>query len=200
MKDELLWVFLLKSDLTFARERFAFDWCEVACGQSRQARHSTVPLTKKKFKATAIYFWEDATHSTPLRVGDHLSSIQSILAFDRWVNYPQFNNDRGFGRIALLACILGIVLGMHALVGIQLVLLQVGLLPKHLIFGSKNEGCSSSSNEEDLQIMILLQWVLYIIVLCIFHLAEFFTTAAFNPTATSADSFMVCITTSEYDY
>ena len=133
-------------------------------------------------------------------LGDHLSSIQSILAFDRWVNYPQFNNDRGFGRIALLACILGIVLGMHAFVGIQLVLLQVGLLPKHLIFGSKNEGCSSSSNEEDLQIMILLQWVLYIIILCIFHLAEFFTTAAFNPTATSADSFMVWISTSEYDY
>jgi hypothetical protein len=127
-------------------------------------------------------------------LGDQLSSVQSILAFDGWVSYPQFNNDKGYGRIALLACILGIVLGVHVIVGIQLVLLHMGMLPKHLIFGSNNEGwASSSSNENELQIMILLQWVLYIIVLCIFHLAEFFTTAVYNPTATSADSFMVCI-------
>lgn len=131
-------------------------------------------------------------------LGDQLSFIQSILAFDRWVTYPQFNNDKGYGRIALLACLLGIVLGVHVIVGIQLVLLHVGLIPKHLIFGN-NEGWASSSNEDDLQIRILLQWVLYIIVLCIFHLAEFFTTAVFNPTATSADSFMVCISTSSYN-
>jgi hypothetical protein len=97
-----------------------------------------------------------------------------------------------------LACILGIVLGVHVIVGIQLVLLHVGILPKnYLIFGGKSERWASSSNENDLQIMILLQWVLYIIVLCIFHLAEFFTTAVYNPTATSADSFMVCISTNE---
>lgn len=131
-------------------------------------------------------------------LGDQLSSIQSILAFDRWVTYPQFNNDRGYGRIALLACLLGIVLGVHVIVGIQLVLLHVGILPKDLIFGSKNEGWSSS-NEDELQIRILLQWIVYTIVLCIFHLAEFFTTAVFNPTATSADSFMVCISTSSYN-
>jgi hypothetical protein len=131
-------------------------------------------------------------------LGDQLSSVQSILAFDRWASYPQFNNDRGYGRIALLACILGIVLGVHVIVGIQLVLLHVGILPKnYLIFGGKSERWASSSNENDLQIMILLQWVLYIIVLCIFHLAEFFTTAVYNPTATSADSFMVCISTNE---
>jgi hypothetical protein len=134
-------------------------------------------------------------------LGDQLSSVQSTLAFDRWASYPQFNNDRGYGRIALLACILGIVLGVHVIVGIQLVLLHVGILPKnYLIFGGKSERWASSSNENDLQIMILLQWVLYIIVLCIFHLAEFFTTAVYNPTATSADSFMVCISTNEYDY
>jgi hypothetical protein len=132
-------------------------------------------------------------------LGDQLSSIQSILAFDGWASYPQFNNDKGYGRIALLACILGIVLGVHVIVGIQLVLLHVGILPKHLIFDSKSERWASSSYENDLQIMILLQWVLYIIVLCIFHLAEFFTTAVYNPTATSADSFMVCISTNEYD-
>jgi hypothetical protein len=129
-------------------------------------------------------------------LGDQLSSVQSILAFDRWASYPQFNNDRGYGRIALLACILGIVLGVHVIAGIQLVLLHVGILPKDLIFGSKNEGWAST-NENDLQIMILLQWVLYMIILCIFHLAEFFTTAVYNPIATSADSFMVCISTND---
>ncbi|KAL7533225.1 hypothetical protein ACHAWF_004402 [Thalassiosira exigua] len=36
-----------------------------------------------------------------------------------------------------------------------------------------------------------LQWTAYVVALCTFHLGEFFTTAVFNPSVTSADSFMV---------
>lgn len=36
-----------------------------------------------------------------------------------------------------------------------------------------------------------MQWTVYVIALCMFHLGEFFTTAISNPSVTSADSFMV---------
>jgi len=39
--------------------------------------------------------------------------------------------------------------------------------------------------------MMLIQWVLYIMTMCNFHLAEFFVTALYNPTALSTDSFLV---------
>ncbi|KAL7510064.1 hypothetical protein ACHAXN_007002 [Cyclotella atomus] len=35
------------------------------------------------------------------------------------------------------------------------------------------------------------QWTVYVVFLCIFHLGEFFTTAIFNPSMATADSFMV---------
>ena len=113
-------------------------------------------------------------------LGDRLSSVQSILAFERWKGYPQFDNDVGFGRIALLACVLGSILGVHFVLCLQLALVHLGLLPKR-VFGDWSD--------EALQ--MAMQWTVYVIALCAFHLAEFFTTAVFNPSATSADSFMV---------
>ena len=113
-------------------------------------------------------------------LGDRLSSVQSILAFERWKGYPQFDNDVGFGRIALLACVLGSILGVHFVLCLQLALVRLGLLPKR-VFGDWSD--------EALQ--MAMQWTVYVIALCAFHLAEFFTTAVFNPSATSADSFMV---------
>lgn len=62
----------------------------------------------------------------------------------------------------------------------QLALIRLGLLSKE-IFGDWS----------DETIQLAMQWTVYVIVLCTFHLGEFFMTAIFNPTATSADSFMV---------
>lgn len=41
------------------------------------------------------------------------------------------------------------------------------------------------------RVSLLLQWVLFIIALCVFHLAEFFVTALFNPSVVNASSFVV---------
>lgn len=100
---------------------------------------------------------------------------------DNWKNYPQFRDDKGFGRIALLACILSTILGVNIIVCLQLVLINQGILSKD-IFGK-------FWTDETLQ--LAMQWTVYVIVLCAFHLGEFFTTAVCNPSVTSADSFMV---------
>ena len=123
-------------------------------------------------------------HFPPLNVlGRRLSYVQSILAFDRWNDYPQFENDKCNGRVALLACILGTILGVNLMLCFQLTLMNVGILSTD-IFGDW-------LSDEVLQ--LALQWTVYVIMLCTFHLGEFFTTAVFNPSVTSADSFMVRI-------
>lgn len=138
------------------------------------------------FLVVGLYALETAHNHMPhIRllslIGDRLSSVQSILAFERWKGFPQFESDKGFGRVALLACVLGSILGVHVVLCLQLALVHLRLLPK-LIFGDWSD--------ETLQ--MAMQWTVYVIALCAFHLAEFFTTAIFNPSATSADSFMVC--------
>ena len=120
----------------------------------------------------------------PLNVlGRRLSYVQSTLAFERWSDYPQFEHDKCIGRVGLLACTLGTILGVNLMLCFQLVLMNVGVLSKD-IFGNW-------LTDEVLQ--LALQWTVYVIVLCSFHLGEFFTTAVFNPSVTSADSFMVRI-------
>ena len=113
-------------------------------------------------------------------MGDRLAFVQSIIAMERWRGYPQYENDKGLGRVALVASILSLILGMNCVLCLQLVLINIGLLPED-IFGEWS----------DERRQLTLQWAVYVIVLCTFHLGEFFTTSIFNPTVTSADSFMV---------
>lgn len=113
-------------------------------------------------------------------LGNHLSSVQAILAFQRWKGYPQFENDTGFGRIALLACTLAFLLGLHVMLCMQLFMIRLGLLSQDII---------GRWPEEILQ--MAMQWTIYVIALCSFHLGEFFMTALYNPSGASADSFMV---------
>lgn len=113
-------------------------------------------------------------------MGDRLVFVQSILAMERWNGYPQYDNDKGLGRVALMACILSLILGMNLMLCLQLVLINTGRLPKDLI-----------GEWSDERRQMAMQWTVYVIVLCTFHLGEFFTTSIFNPTVTSADSFMV---------
>lgn len=114
-------------------------------------------------------------------LGNRLTSVQSILALERWKGYPQFEDDKGLGRVALLSCILATILGVNIVLCLQLVLIHFGFLSKE-IFGDWSEDT----------LQMALQGTVYAIVLGAFHLGEFFTTAIFNPSVTSADSFMVC--------
>jgi protein-S-isoprenylcysteine O-methyltransferase len=41
------------------------------------------------------------------------------------------------------------------------------------------------------RVQLLWQWCTYAVAVCTFHLSEFFTTAIFNPTAVTANSFLV---------
>ena len=117
------------------------------------------------------------------KLGSRLSSVQSILAMEGWKGYPQFEDDRGLGRVALLACVLSTILGVNLVLCLQLFLIHVDVLPKEMMFGDWSDG----------MLQMAMQWTAYLIVLCTFHLGEFFTTALFNPSVTSADSYMVCL-------
>lgn len=41
------------------------------------------------------------------------------------------------------------------------------------------------------RVQLILQWSLYVVVLCTFHLLEFFATSFYNPYVTSSDSFLI---------
>lgn len=122
-------------------------------------------------------------------LGDRLSFVQSILSLERWTGYPQYEDDKGLGRVALLSCILSLILGINLILCLQLVLINMGMLPKDIV-----------GDWSDERRQMAVQWTVYVIVLCTFHLAEFFTTSIFNPSVTSADSFMVCIIHTEHFY
>ncbi len=116
------------------------------------------------------------------KLGSRLSSVQAVLAMEGWKGYPLFEDDGGLGRVALLACVLSTILGVNLVICLQLILIRVRILPKDT-FGDWSDDI----------IQMAMQWTAYLLVLCTFHLGEFFTTALFNPSVTSADSFMVCL-------
>jgi len=93
-----------------------------------------------------------------------LKWIQDKLNF-KGCHGPQFCHDEGLGRVALIATILGITLGIHLTMFLNL------LVDKGTIIG--------------------LVWCSYMSLLCMFHLGEFFVTAIYNPMATTADCFVV---------
>lgn len=93
---------------------------------------------------------------------------------------PLSHKSKGLGRVGLLASMLGIFLGFNVLACLQLTLIHLGLLPNFL----------GDYWTEDKR-LLALQWTVYVIFLCTFHLGEFFTTVIFNPTVASSDSFMV---------
>lgn len=98
-----------------------------------------------------------------------LSKLQAVLNFEGWSSYPQFSQTKGLGRVALQSGILCFILGTHLVLFVQL----------------------SYSKIENPKSTLLWQWCGYTVMLSIFHLLEFFTTAIFNPSQATADSFLV---------
>lgn len=86
---------------------------------------------------------------------------------------------QSLGRVALVACFLGILWGTHILLAVQLSLHQMGIL---------SLGIQALGPD---RVVLLWQWCAYVVVVCTFHMAEFFITALYNPSVTSADSFLV---------
>lgn len=118
--------------------------------------------------------------SMMLRVRLVLQKIQSVLAFEAWSMYPAFNTSQGLGRAALIALILGVLLGMHIMLLVVAIMMQL-----HDLYPM-----SSNSIDHD-RMQFLVQWCMYVICVCIFHLAEFFATSICNPRVLSSDSFIV---------
>jgi len=111
---------------------------------------------------------------------EFIHTIQTHLDFRNWVGYPQFINEEGLGRVATIAFLLGSVLSLH-LAALCLLHLEIrGYVSLGLL-----ERLSPSS------LLLIFKWLAYVTVLCVFHLAEFFVTAIWNPSVLSAASFMV---------
>jgi protein-S-isoprenylcysteine O-methyltransferase len=109
-------------------------------------------------------------------VSEWLGKIQNKLNFHDYQSYPQFATPQGLGRVALLAGSLGILWGIH---GTLLILLSF----------------TNVFNDNDYlsvrQSIMAWQWCFYVWAMCTFHLLEFFTTAIYNPTVTSGNSYLV---------
>jgi len=106
-----------------------------------------------------------------------LQHIQSKLAFEDWLRYPQFSTKMGLGRVAMLACILGTLWGIHFTLILFICFCRLGIFQQSLF-------------EPD-RMQLVLQWSCYVLFLSTFHLLEFFITALYNPYVTSADSFLI---------
>jgi hypothetical protein len=90
-------------------------------------------------------------------------------------------NLQGLGRVAILGTILGIFWGVH-----------VTLLA--LLSAYRFELISLGQIQNVLghdRLALYWQWCAYNIIVCTFHLLEFFVTAVYNPSVVSSDSFLI---------
>ena len=110
------------------------------------------------------------------------------------ISYP--SSIQGIGRVAILSTFLGMNLGANAVLFLVFKLVQLGL-----IFIPPTETTSSSTTIQSLlhcflsiesnTLQLALQWTVYSIFLCLFHLGEYFSTCIYNPSVTTSDSFMI---------
>lgn len=111
--------------------------------------------------------------------------IQYRLDFRHWGDSIQFTGEKGLGRVSLIACILSSILTVHVCLCSVILLDKMGFA-KLAIFDTASNTFLSRD-----RMSILLQWIIYAIFLCMFHLLEFFVTALYNPSVVNASSFVV---------
>ena len=107
-----------------------------------------------------------------------MDKIQSVLALD-FLNNRLVDVDgthKSLGRVAIQACFLGIVWGIHVSVG--LFLTWISFTQREFILGPD-------------RLAMAWNWCFYIASMCTFHLMEFFVTAFFNPRVVASDSFLI---------
>ena len=128
---------------------------------------NSLSLSKKK--------WVEIQYIRVLQLKEEFSKLTSSLPYC-WTYH------QGLGRIALIACVLSSMLTAHTLVLCLLGMERIGILQ----FDSSIHNILSSERSQ-----IILQWIMYTIAICIFHLAEFFVTAMYNPSVVKASSFII---------
>ena len=117
-----------------------------------------------------------------------ITFIQDRLDF-QGCSSPQFATKRGLGRVGLIAAVLGVSLGFHLCIFVSTIVAQ---RDQHLIYENNEKELEKRIVSEPSSLVLILQlWSLYIICLSCFHMSEFFITATYNPTAVTADSFVV---------
>ena len=127
---------------------------------------------------------------TEIRYGLH--RVQEWLSFAGWRDYPLFATKHGAGRAALLGVGLGGYLGFHACGFIGLSALQLWMnIGGGGGGGGGGIGSIMSGAVSNPRIFMAWQWCGWATSMSIFHLLEYFTTAIFNPTAASSDSFLI---------
>mmetsp|Transcript_11390 Transcript_11390/g.16577 ORF Transcript_11390/g.16577 Transcript_11390/m.16577 type:complete len:278 (+) Transcript_11390:127-960(+) len=114
-----------------------------------------------------------------------IDRVQFRLDFRHWKEFPQFTSDQGLGRVALIAFVLSSIFTIHALALSIIVLDKLGVTNSPSLTSSAPLFLSTE------RLTLLIQWILYVLTLCIFHLSEFFVTALYNPTVVNASSFVV---------
>ena len=103
--------------------------------------------------------------------------------------------------MAVLATVLGLHLGANVVLFLLLQLMKLGVIvvPQSSVDTTTNWPTSKIIQSlvqyifsfETNRLQLALQWAVYSIFLCIFHLGEFFSTCIYNPSVTSSDSFMI---------
>ena len=110
-------------------------------------------------------------------VSEFLENIQDVLDFEGWELYSQFATTRGLGRNAMISAILSGLWGIHATLLVLFTLERLGISSSGILDGDR--------------LAMACQWCFYVCTMTSFHLLEFFTTAVFNPTVTSSESYLV---------
>ena len=87
---------------------------------------------------------------------------------------------KGLGRVALLSFLLGVIFTIHTMLLVLLCMHKYETIQINIL-----------QEADPKNILLLTQWNIYMMTLCIFHLAEFFITALFNPKVVTANSFII---------
>jgi len=114
-----------------------------------------------------------------------INRIQYRLDFRHWGDNIQFTGEQGLGRVSLIACVLSSILTVHACLCCVILMDTMGFTNLAIFDNASNTFLSRD------RVLILLQWMIYTMCLCIFHLLEFFVTALYNPSVVNASSFVV---------
>ncbi len=91
-----------------------------------------------------------------------------------------FSFLQGLGRIALISFTLSAILSVHVILLITILAESYEILPSIFL-----------PIVSHTRFKLFFRWILFVIVMCTFHLTEFFVTALFNPSVVNASSFVV---------
>ena len=117
----------------------------------------------------------------PLAIVD---AIQNILDY-RYCKSYHFKNPKSLGRVAFTALCLGCTLMFHILLIVYVIIYTMSYDDIDVTANRNN------FHEHKIMLSIVLQWSTYFLLLCSFHILEFFTTALNEDDELSNNSFVV---------